>query len=51
MNTAIPTGRNRSPWKLAAELLFAVWVIAVNIFYYSQFKELAVIHLKQFFHR
>ena len=46
-----PRERPRSPWKLAAELLFVAWVVAINLLYYAQFKELALRHLGRFLHR
>jgi hypothetical protein len=51
MNTGTSKGPKREPWKLAAELLFVAWVIAVNLLYYSQFKDLAIRHLRLLFHR
>jgi hypothetical protein len=50
-NADAPKGPKRSTWKLAAELLFVAWVIAINLLYYSQFKDLVIRHLGQLLHR
>lgn len=41
MSNITPNSRARKPWKLAAEILFVVWVITINFLYYAQFKHLA----------
>jgi hypothetical protein len=50
-NAAAPNGPKRSAWKFAAELLFVAWVIAINLLYYAQFKDLIIRHLGQLLHR
>lgn len=39
MNAVTPKDSKRAPRKLAAELFFVAWVIAINLLYYAQFKE------------
>ena len=51
MNTVAPKKTKREWWKFAAELLFAAWVIVINLLYYNQFKAAFLGRLSHMLHR
>lgn len=51
MNSGTSKGPKISRWKLAAELFFVAWVVAINLLYYAQFKDRVITLLGRILHR